>query len=187
MAAPLMVPLGIARLVLEVQSDGNPDPFIAAFQETWMKLPPVWRTRIIRYWRRPRRTKGEAARPRIVLRNRALEKAGRSNGKSPSIARVDRSGDRLDFISDYFRMPRSLCCGLIAHELAHVAMLSLGGSDSPSEIGDERQCDWICRAWNFEVDRIDDYLDLHVQRYVHGLPVWKQRAEKGRKGLSSRR
>ena len=174
--------------------------FAAIFAAVWLSLPAVWRNRIRRFWQAgedrrqatlrraaasgtTRRPWGPPVVPFISLDTESIEQlvfGGKRRGTTQAIT-TDR-GLTIRFLAHFVK--RAPPEPLIAHELAHLTQ-AVGRHDPQAILPDcdacETQADDVAWGWGYSLAMLDAWENEHVERWEHGLPVFKQRHNRSSK------
>jgi hypothetical protein len=145
---------------------GNGPRFASLFRDTWKRLPLWARRRILGHWRSGSDGRGNRFSlwgPTIELLDGWScrdEGSGEPDSLRGDIACVGCAGHVLRFFAPIVdRMPDSVVCDLIAHELAHVIQYAFGARIET----DKETCDRVfifpngdvCRPGDLEIDADD--------------------------------
>ena len=167
--ATQVVPVGVDGLSSLVEA-GDGERFAGVFRSTWARLPAHVRTRLLRYWRRPRRTRSPSAFPMIRLLPPPLYRPA-----APLVATSLQ--DELRFSAPVLdSLPVRLARTIIAHEIAHQFQAACGGSDASSGVAEEREVAWLVGGWGFCAEaEVREWLGERVECWSNGGPVWRKR------------
>lgn len=143
--------------------------FRIVFRNTWRRIPLRERRTIARLWR-------AAGLARVEVLD---SWSGYSSDDCP-LGTVSLGGSLIQFRALVDEMPDDVCASLIAHELAHVALMSVGADSHAAiaEHGDEaaeEEVDELVYAWGFAPHAMGDW---HRKAYPKAAAAAQKRLER---------
>ena len=166
LAAPHTIPL-LPRHQVWLQGHGYCDEerLARVFRQTWRRLPLRACRAILKLWREQRRPEGPRAQPAPLIEALPNWAIGDSNARDLGVlSSVELSATpmRLCFWAPAVDLlPDEQLATIIAHELAHVAVLAREGSDAAQD--EEYVNEVLTTGWGFPPLQLQDWAHEHAE------------------------